>query len=395
MAYDLNTALKEFEATEANLVKLERLWKDIEGLIPQGLAFSDGSSPDDIKYESLARDFENILKYLPAIDGYKLAYHILTLNEIGQARFDCHELGEQTAFATTEESIFQQGKRLREYRRRFDAKRREFIRNPLSAVMDSVDETLRAFDNIGSGETPAVLWEKLARQVAEIHTLLAGSPRPPRWTELNRHLHFGGDVELNDIRQFDWPSVKSGLEKILYADNDPIPTRSEDLGQLVAAHPKGPIATQLCWSRLNPEEFERLIFTLISTTDGYENPQWLTHTNAPDRGRDLSVMRVINDPLCGSRTSRVIIQCRLKSGSSIGMSDIAVLKEQMSLWEPPRVDELVIATTGRFTTDAVDWVERNNREVNQTLRIEMWPESHLERLLALRPSLIADFRLRS
>jgi hypothetical protein len=66
---------------------------------------------------------------------------------------------------------------------------------------------------------------------------------------------------------------------------------------------------------------------------------------------------------------------------------------EMSLWQPPKVDILVVATSGRFTTDAIDFIEKHNQS-DRALRIEMWPESHLERLLAEWPALIAEFGLR-
>jgi hypothetical protein len=116
-------------------------------------------------------------------------------------------------------------------------------------------------------------------------------------------------------------------------------------------------------------------------------------TTAPDRGRDLSVTRVVNDPLGGVIRSRVIIQCRHWASRSVAASDVAELKEQMAHWEPPRVDVLVIATTGRFTSDAVSLIEKHNNS-DRALRIEMWPESHIERLLTEKPALIADYRLR-
>jgi hypothetical protein len=132
---------------------------------------------------------------------------------------------------------------------------------------------------------------------------------------------------------------------------------------------------------------------LISSETGYENPQWLMKTNAPDKGRDLSVYRVINDSLGGTIRHRVIIQCKHWLSKSIGPSDVATLKEQMKLWEPPRVDVHVIATSGRFTTDAVSIIEKHNQSDN-ALRIEMWPESHLEMLLASRPAIIGQYNLR-
>jgi hypothetical protein len=119
----------------------------------------------------------------------------------------------------------------------------------------------------------------------------------------------------------------------------------------------------------------------------------LTRTNAPDRGRDLSVFRVINDSLAGSIRSRVLIQCRHWTTRSVAPADVATLKEQIGMWEPPKIDVLIIATTGRFTSDAVTAIEKHNAG-DRALKIEMWPESHLERLLAERPALIADFGLR-
>ena len=162
---------------------------------------------------------------------------------------------------------------------------------------------------------------------------------------------------------------------------------------LVNTRPKGPVATQLKWENLSDSEFERLIFALISSEPSYENPEWLMQTNAPDRGRDLSVTRVTNDPLSGTLRQRVIIQCKHWLTKSVGAAEVAKLKEQMVLWTPPRVDVHVIATSGRFTADAVSVIERH-RDADTALRIEMWPESHLERLLASRPGIIAEFRLR-
>lgn len=65
----------------------------------------------------------------------------------------------------------------------------------------------------------------------------------------------------------------------------------------------------------------------------------------------------------------------------------------MALWQNPPVDVLVIATSGRFTSDAVAWIERHN-ETGVRPQIEMWPESRLERVLAARPALIAEAKLR-
>jgi hypothetical protein len=89
----------------------------------------------------------------------------------------------------------------------------------------------------------------------------------------------------------------------------------------------------------------------------------------------------------------VIIQCKHWLSKSIAPPEIATLKEQLKLWEPPRIDVVIIATSGRFTSDAVASIEKHNQS-DSSLRIEMWPESHLEALLASQPHLIAEFKLR-
>jgi len=155
----------------------------------------------------------------------------------------------------------------------------------------------------------------------------------------------------------------------------------------------GPTVNALNWGAINAEGFERLVFNLVSRARGYANAMWPTNTNAPDRGRDISVERTVVDPLTGTRVFRVIVQCKHWRTKSIGMNEVMPLVGQMALWEPPKVDELIIATSGRFTTDAVAWVEKRNTE-RQTPIIAMWPDSHLESLLAERPDLVANFNLR-
>jgi hypothetical protein len=116
-------------------------------------------------------------------------------------------------------------------------------------------------------------------------------------------------------------------------------------------------------------------------------------TRAADKGRDLSVTRVVQDGLSGTQRYRVIIQCKHWTSRSVGFFDVSATKDQMALWPNPRVDVLVIATSGRFTADAVSWIEQHNAN-GHAPRIEMWAESHLERLLAARPGTIAEFGLR-
>lgn len=387
-------ALQTFEAAEANLVKLERIWAQIESLIPDGISFGD-----DPEYEDRCREVAIILDHLPKIDDWKPDVAPLDLNVIAQDRFDALEVGELEARLCVENEIVRPGKEIREYRFRFDQKRRALIRDALVELIDMLDASLGAIrQELGHVDSNKAVsgqhWDTLRNQVDQIDVLLGSSvQRPPRWSDLRRHLHFGQVGDFNDIERMDWPKVKEGLRTSIYGVNEPLPIDIEDLSDLVALKPRGPISTKLNWSKLSASEFERLIFALICAEVGYENPEWLMRTNTPDRGRDLSVIRVVTDRLSGTFRHRVLIQCKHWLGKSVTLADVATVKEQMKLWGEPRVDVLILATSGRFTADAVQWIEKHNAS-DSALRVEMWPESHLERLLASRPDLIAEFALR-
>jgi len=389
----LDSALRQFEATEANLVKLENLWTQIEQLLPSSPAF--GGPPE---YEKLCLAFRRVLPGLPAIDGFRITDCLHDYDEAGQMHFDAAEIGEIEAQVSVRSELERQGQELREYRSRLQAKRRELVRSRLVKLIDETDEVLAGLKSEVEGQVinatvTAPGWERLKGAVSEIDSLIGAGSRPTRWSDLQRHLSFGMVGDLSDILGLDWPVVKKSLTAQLYGQHDPVPVTAEDLGEIVAAKPTGPVTTRLDWQMLTDEDFEHLVFLLISEASGYENPEWLQKTHAPDRGRDLSVVRVEQDPLGSVRRYRTIIQCKHWLSRSVGQGDVADARSQMELWQPPRVDVLVIATTGRFTADAISLVEQHNQS-DRALNIAMWPDSHLERLLAARPHLIGQFRLR-
>src|SRR5207247_2256606 len=96
----------------------------------------------------------------------------------------------------------------------------------------------------------------------------------------------------------------------------------DDIGALAKSEPTGPVTTTLAWELLSDEDFERLVFNLIGDAPGYENARWLTKTRAPDRGRDLSIDRLVEDSLSGVKRLRVIIQCRHQLSKSVTPSDV-------------------------------------------------------------------------
>jgi hypothetical protein len=368
----------------------------MESLVPGGISFA-GGGPDGRRYQELSWGYQAIIDKLPAVSGYRITSKPWGLNEIAQARLDAEELGEVEYAMSMRDDIERPGRDIAEYRFRLDRARRELVRDHLSRLMTSVDGILEDLVARVPSDGDSVVderWDELKDAFAQLERL-AGSqiPRKGAWSDLVRHLRFGQGHDLHDIAVKDWPSVRSEIQKNLYSELEPVPVEVDDLGELAESRPGGVVATALRWSNLSDEEFERLIFNLISDAEGYVNPQWLTQTRAPDRGRDLSVEHVRNDSLSGTTQVRVIIQAKHWLSRSVGVDEVAATVAQMKLWEHPPVRELVLATSGRFTTDAVVWIELHNTR-NEQPWIEMWPDSHLERLLARRPYIAAAFNLR-
>lgn len=237
-------------------------------------------------------------------------------------------------------------------------------------------------------------WDRFESAFSELERLLGASiMQKGRWSDLKRHLSFGQGVDLHDIVDHDWGSVRPYIVEGLYGHLEPIPVEVPDLATVVEQRPSGPVTTRLAWETLAPEDFERLIFNLLTSTAAYENVTWDMRTNAPDRGRDIAAYRVAEDPLSGVQRRRVAVQCKHWLTKSVGPNDVAKEVASIKLWDNPPVDVLIIATSGRFTMDAVSWIEKHNSS-REHPAIEQWPESHLESLLAQRPNLVAEFNLR-
>lgn len=275
---DMSAALALFDRAEANLGKLEQVWREIEARVPDNLVFGD-----DPEVDQLIRDFEALAASLPAIDGKRLTERPMGLNEIAQSRFDALEVGEIEIRMSVENEILMPGRAVGEYRSAFDRTRRSLIRDEIDRVVAAMDALLRGIglDNGVATWVGADRWDELTSTVAELDRL-AGTlvPGNARWGDLHRHIHFAQSNDLWDIATMDWPSVKCEVESNLYGDREPMPVAIDDLTQLVRARPRGPVSTEIDWTKLAGSEFERLIFEIVRQTDGYENVDWLMDTNA-------------------------------------------------------------------------------------------------------------------
>ncbi len=391
---DLDAALAQFDATETTLKRLETVWQRLIALVPAGIAFV-GSAPEGVEYEDLRRSFDVLAEGLPAIDGWRITDAPWSLDEIAQGRYDAHDLSEVTAITSIEQGVNAPGEAIREYRFRFNRARRELVRQRAQDLVIEIETLLKSLvPGVERDNQPVddPNWPLMTASIREVERLIGSSvSRTRAWGDLARHMAWGQNVDLLDIAEHDWPSVRKDIEESLYSEHEPMPVQVGDLAELVASRPTGAVTTALAWDSIEDEGFERLIFNIVSDAQGYENPQWLMQTRAPDRGRDISVQRVLSDPLSGVTRQRVIIQCRHQRSKSITPDDISKTLTLVKLWEPPPIDVLIFATSGRLTGDAVRWYEQHN-EKRERPSIEPWVESHLESLLAQRPYLAGPLR---
>jgi hypothetical protein len=388
---ELEELLNAMDRAEANLTKLENVWSRASSFIPTGPA--RGSDPE---YDDLQRAWTDLLPGIPLIDGWAITDPLPDIDELGQIFIDYFEISEPpiTAYEIGEKP----GKDIAEYRYRLHRARRRAARGRLQELTASIETALPRLlsgvprDSQDKLKGPEV--DEVTAAINEIERLVGDTvQRRGRWGDLHRHLHFGEGHDWHDIREFDWPSVRSDVEGAGLSETDPLPVPDVDLGQASAGPLTGKATIALPWDHLSDDGFERLLYDLLREFPEHHNVQWLMQTRAPDRGRDLSLDRVITDSTGSTRSERVIVQAKHWLSKSVGSADVAATVAAIKLWEPPVIRGLVIATSGRFTADAVAWAERHNNSGAVPL-IELWPDSKLETLLAQKPYLAAAHGLR-
>lgn len=387
---ELEELLAAMDRTAANLAKLEAVWERASPLVPRGP--SRGSSPD---YHDLQRAWTDLRAGLPLIDGWTITNDLPDIDELGQTYLEYAEIGEAPTSADKEAE--QPGTDLAEYRFRLNRARRRAARDRLRELIMLVDSTLPlvvedvAADSQAYVDKPQVA--QVSAAIGEIERLLGdASGRQGRWSDLRRHLRFGLGVDWHDIQVHDWPSVRRDIEAAVHADTDPLPVPDIDLGRAAVSPLSGRATIALQWSRLDDGGFERLLYDLLRDIPEHVNVQWLMATRAPDRGRDISLDRILRDSIGGARTERVIVQAKHWLSRSLRATDVGNAMTAVKLWPAP-VRGLIIATTGRFSADAVAWAEQHNEGAAVPF-IDLWPDTRLESLLAERPHLAAAHGLR-
>ncbi|MFE6735575.1 restriction endonuclease [Microbacterium sp. NPDC057650] len=388
---NLEDLLRVMDRAAANLAKLQAIWDRAEPMIPTGP--QRGTTRE---YEDLRRVWGTLVAGLPPIDGYTVTEQLPDIDVAGQTFMQYWELSEP-AFGLRNE-LEKPGREIDEYRFRLGRARRMAIHDRLDFLISTVSTTLaqivettgedsgERIDNAGTRVVEA--------SIAEVERLLGDTiDRKGRWSDLHRHLRFSQPHDWRDVAELDWPSVRSDIEAASLSESDPLPVPNIDLGVAASAKPAGGASVGIEWSLLDDDGFERLLFDLFGGFSSYQNVDWLMKTRAPDRGRDLAAERVLRDEGGTTRTERVIVQAKHWTARSVAPTDILTSLATLPIWEPPVIRVLIIATSGRFTADAVTIVERHN-DAGKLPFIELWAESRLETLLSQRPDLIASYRLR-
>lgn len=392
---ELDEILRAFDRTAANLERLEAVWTRARALLPEGPELGGNT-----EYEDLVQSFNDLAVAVPAIDGHHLTAALPDYEAIGQGFLDCAEIGEFPRMVW--QDIEEPDRAIADYRFRFNRARRRAVRSRLSELTDQVAadlETVGAFidasDPPGDDVVDHEAADRVAQAIDEIERLIGDTAeRTGRWGDLHRHLRFGQPHDWRDIAVLDWPSVLDDIHAAGFADTEPLPMPVEikDLGKAASGELSGAATTALQWNEIDDDGFERLLFDLLSSFEEHYNVKWLMKTRAPDRGRDLSLERVLRTPTGESRMERVLVQAKHWLSKSVGDSDVSALIVKAETWAPP-FHAVIMVTSGRFTTDAVTWSEIRASSGRRP-DVELWSDADLERLLSRFPSIAAAHGLR-
>ncbi len=388
----LRDLLEQMDRAAANLSKLERIWERASQFIPQGPSI--GSHPE---YDDLARSWDDLLEGLPLIDGWTIREGLPDIAALGQGYLDYAEIGEVPTVLMEEAE--RPASDIAQYRHRLNRSRRRATRSRIEELIGELEGSLSVVLSDSSEMSPSDVVDTPATTVvreaiAEADRLLGdAAERTGRWSDLRRHLHFSQVHDWSDIAEFDWPSVRLDLEAAGFSEADPLPVATIDLGEEASTRPSGGVSTSRDWSSLTAEGFERLLFDLLRAFEGHENVRWLTSTRAPDRGRDLSLDRVIRTPTGAARRERVLVQAKHWLSKAVSHTEVAAVATTAEGWNPP-FDVVIVATSGRFTTEAVTWTDQRATKGTRP-DVELWANSDLEAFLARHPGIAAGHGLAS
>lgn len=393
---ELNDALEELNKVAANLELIKKLWDEIKELL-ESPANGNWIQEDKQHYDIKCLEFNDLLNVTPKIRDFTISNLLPDYDDVSQWARDVHDLGEGHAYASFYSEIYEQGSEISQYEYLLKRERRRLIHNQVSNFLKDIDQILDS-QTVNSEEKylmnpikPEVL-TLLRDKFLQLDVLLGDSvSRPQRWFDMERHLRFGQIQDLNDMILEDWPSIKPEIQSS-FQGIDPFQINTQDVGKLVdSADKSGEVGTTLNWDAITYGEFERLCADLLKSSKDWENVEWLTPTNASDRGRDITAYWVSQDSTRGTIRERTLIQCKHRPNKSVSAKDIEAFQNLSLTHGNP--DLYLIMTSGKFTDQVTQIVDKQN-ETNSKPKVELWEHWKLENLLASHPSLIKLYRLK-
>jgi len=391
---ELYNTIEELNKVSVNLELLKEKWAEIEQLLPVKGGWSE---KDKSQYEIKCLEFSDILKEIPKIGDINIRNLLPEYDWVSQDSKDVSDLDVSDCIMEFYSETFAQDSEISKYEHAFKRERRRLIRNQVQQCVVDIDKILDLLNITLEGRysSDALKPEEinpLKERIRQLDGLIGDSvSRPPRWSDLDRHLHFGLVHDLHDIIRLDWPSIKPSIDSFFYGD-DPIPIITQDIGDLVdSADKTGIIGTSLNWTSITDVQFERLCADLLKALPNWENVEWLTPTHASDRGKDLEAFWVYQDAARGTIRERTLVECKHRPDKSVSPKDIETL-QNLSVTHG-KADLYLVITSGKFSDQVTQIVDGWN-ESNSRLKVELWEHWKLEQLLASHPYIIKLYGLR-
>ncbi|MBX3253294.1 MAG: hypothetical protein KF862_04050 [Chitinophagaceae bacterium] len=203
--------LRDLEVAETNLVKLERLWKNISHMMPTALAY--GSPPE---YEYLCRSYRFTLRRLTKIDGWCPSAKPVEVDERAQYEFDALKLDETSQTVGRKIKTNKPGTELKKYRLLLNRKRKQVTREAASNLITSVDSLIHIMlqELIYSRDVGIIQgiskerWSKLDEYISQIDLLFGSAERPLLWDDLTYHSRVAQNNNALVIADRVWPVLR-------------------------------------------------------------------------------------------------------------------------------------------------------------------------------------------
>ncbi len=332
--------IKIFDLIEVNLTKSDYIWEKIS-------KYLNGKS-DSEDYEILVQKFYNVIQTLPKIENWMPSPEIHELSEVTKLLIENDEIGDWEFTIDMNKKLFQPEQEIRQYKYLVRKKRHEIIREYIKQYLIEIEKEIeRILIDYKDAKNNSTIKDDdivtIVRNSNHIEFLIGKAKYPKRWSDFKRHIHFHLKQDFEDIKKNDLPDIWGSLNEIIYHKEEPLHIGIESLDDIEGEEiPSKLVIKSLKWNNLNDDSFERIIYNLISSTSNYENPKWLTKTRAADKGRDLSVDKIVHDDLVDTQRFKVIIQCKHWLSKSLNVEDIIVSKEKIKNLEPPKIEIFIL-----------------------------------------------------